>query len=314
MRSFGSWYGGQKGAVQAAVVGGVFVLVGGIVTGLFGIVNTELAKSGAQTATSPPAPAASSVGADITSTAPPAASQTGAITDPLNGATNIYKHEQLHVAGTAQNIPGGDRLDVFLQFSSYERYYAAADPNIAAPLINGHWSATIFIGEAKPIILWLVSLTPSEIDFVNSHVADQTAGFPTLPGTKLASVSFTARSATITISRPSDGGRVNYKNNDIFVRASDIRSNQQVWVVVRFQGSSTWFPQGPCTPSRIGEYECHPEFGDSSTEAGTPFQLYAEVIAARDAYNNQVYENGFDAAHPPVTPLRKSVTITVTRS
>ena len=125
----------------------------------------------------------------------PVAAPEGVITDPPAGATNVYYHEQLHVSGTAQNIPSGYHLDVFLQFAGNQRYYAAADPNIAAPLTNGHWSATIFIGEAKPIILWLVSLSPAEINFINNDVPDQTAGYPTLPGTRLASVSFTAKAS-----------------------------------------------------------------------------------------------------------------------
>ena len=121
----------------------------------------------------------------------------GTINDPPNGATNVYKHEQLRVSGTAQNIPSGYRLDVFLQFVGYQRYYAAADPNIAAPLINGHWSATIFIGDTGPINLWLVSLSPAQANLMNSpgEVAYQSAGYPTLPGTNLASVSFTANAS-----------------------------------------------------------------------------------------------------------------------
>lgn len=118
----------------------------------------------------------------------------GTITAPPNGATNVYKHEQLRVSGTAQNIPSGDRLDVFLQFVGSQRYYSAANPEIAAPLIRGHWSATIFIGDAGPIILWLVSLSPAQVNLMNSpgEVAYQSAGYPTLPGTRLASVGFTA--------------------------------------------------------------------------------------------------------------------------
>jgi hypothetical protein len=131
----------------------------------------------------------------VTSLSGAATAPEGVITDPPAGATNVYYHEQLHVSGTAQNIPSGYHLDVFLQFVGDERYYAADDPNIAAPLINGHWSATIFIGEAKPIILWLVSLSPAEVNLVNGDVPDQTAGYPTLPGTRLASVSFTANAS-----------------------------------------------------------------------------------------------------------------------
>ena len=49
---------------------------------------------------------------------------------------------------------------------------------------------------AKPIILWLVSLPPAQVNLVNSEVADQTAGYPTLPGTRLASVSLTTANAS----------------------------------------------------------------------------------------------------------------------
>jgi hypothetical protein len=107
----------------------------------------------------------------------------------------VYKHEQLRVSGTAQNIPVGYRLDVFLQFAGHMRYYAAANPDNPAPLINGHWSATIFIGEAQPIIVWLVLLSPAEMNLTNNEIAYQSAGYPTLPGTRLASVRFTANAS-----------------------------------------------------------------------------------------------------------------------
>jgi hypothetical protein len=90
------------------------------------------------------------------STPPSAAAPTGIITGPRNGATNVSSNEQLRVSGTAHNIPAGYRLDVFLQFAGHRRYYAAANPGNPAPLINGHWSATISIGQAQAIILWLV--------------------------------------------------------------------------------------------------------------------------------------------------------------
>jgi hypothetical protein len=133
-------------------------------------------------------------GAAVVTTSPVPAPE-GVITDPPAGATNVYYHEQLHVSGTAQNIPLGYHLDVFLQFVGDQRFYAAADPNIAAPLTNGRWSATIYIGEAEPITLWLVSLSPAEVKLVNTDVQDQTAGYPSLPGTRLASVSFTANAS-----------------------------------------------------------------------------------------------------------------------
>ncbi len=80
-------------------------------------------------------------------------------------------------------------------FSSSSATSATTQPPIRTsppPLSNGHWSATIFIGDAKPIIL---SLSPAQVNLVNSEVADQTAGYPTLPGTRLASASFTANAS-----------------------------------------------------------------------------------------------------------------------
>ncbi len=200
---FGRWYNTQKAGVQIAVAGGILAIVGGVVTGVFGIVDAERAKPGAQTSTSP-APALAKPASALVTSSPPATAAstppstgapTGTITGPNNGATNVYKHEQLRVSGTAQNIPAGYRLDVFLQFAGHVRYYAAANPDNPAPLINGHWSATIFIGEAQPIILWLVLLSPAEMNLTNNEIAYQSAGYPTLPGTRLASVRFTANAS-----------------------------------------------------------------------------------------------------------------------
>jgi len=41
-----------------------------------------------------------------------------------------------------------------------------------------------------------VLLAPAQVNLVNSEVADQTAGYPTLPGTRLASVSLTTANAS----------------------------------------------------------------------------------------------------------------------
>jgi hypothetical protein len=177
--------------VAAWILGGL--TIAGVVAGV--LLTHALGGSPASTPTptaSAPATVTPSPGSAASSAPPASAAASGAITDPSNGATDVYKHEQLHVSGTARNVPAGYHLDVFLQFSGYQRYYAAANPDIAAPLISGHWSATIYIGDAGSIILWLVSLSPNQVNYVNSQVADQTAGYPTLPGTRLASVSFTA--------------------------------------------------------------------------------------------------------------------------
>lgn len=197
---FRRWYNAQKVAVQVAVVGGVLAILSGVVAGVFGIIDVELAKTGSQPSVSASTPTrTTSAPATVTpssgSASPSTTVASGAFTDPSNGATNVYKHEQLHVTGTAQNIPAGYRLDVFLQFSGQQRYYAAANPNIAAPLVSGHWSATIYVGDSGSIVLWLVSLSPAQVNYVNSQVADQSAGYPTLPGTSLASVTFTAKAS-----------------------------------------------------------------------------------------------------------------------
>jgi hypothetical protein len=201
---FGRWYNAQKAGVQIAVAGGILAIVGGVAAGVFAIVDAERARPGAQTSTPAPAPAlttpasalvTSSPPAAAASTPPAAAAPTGTITGPRNGATNVDTNEQLLVSGTAHNIPAGYRLDVFLQFAGHVRYYAAANPGNPAPLINGHWSATISIGEAQPIILWLVLLSPAEMNLTNNEIAYQSAGYPTLPGTRLASVRFTANAS-----------------------------------------------------------------------------------------------------------------------
>lgn len=201
---FRHWYNAQKVGVQVAAVGGVLAIISGVVAGVFGILDIELAKPSPQPATpAPTSTGTTSASATVTSSSGSATPSTplataiasGAFTVPSSGATNVYKHEQLHVSGTAQNIPPRYRLDVFLQFSGSQRYYAAADPNIAAPLIKGHWSSTIYIGDSGSIILWLVSLSPAQVNYVNSQVTYQSAGYPALPGARLASVSFTAKAS-----------------------------------------------------------------------------------------------------------------------
>jgi hypothetical protein len=201
---FGRWYIAQKAGVQIAVAGGIVVIVGGVVVGILGTVEAGPARPGAQTSTPAPAPAlttpasalvTSSPSATAASTPPATTAPTGTITEPRNGATNVSKNEELLVSGTAQNIAAGYRLDVFLQFAGHPRYYAADNPDNPAPLINGHWSAAIFIGEAQPIILWLVVLSPADMSVTNNEIAYQSAGYPTLPGTRLASVRFTAKAS-----------------------------------------------------------------------------------------------------------------------
>jgi hypothetical protein len=126
----------------------------------------------------------------------PSAAPSGTITGPPNGASNVAAHKNLQVSGTAQGIPSGYRLDLVLQFVNSGngiRYYIAADPNTAITLHDGHWAAPIFIGAPGSIIIRLVMLPPSEIAYVNSQPAYQSGGFPALPGTVLASASYTAQ-------------------------------------------------------------------------------------------------------------------------
>ncbi|HXZ75905.1 MAG TPA: hypothetical protein VEH31_34235, partial [Streptosporangiaceae bacterium] len=80
-------------------------------------------------------------------------------------------------------------------YAGHARYHAAANPDNPAPLVNGHWSAVIFIGGAQPITLWLVVLSPADASVITNELAYQSAGYPTLPGSRLASVRFTANAS-----------------------------------------------------------------------------------------------------------------------
>jgi len=195
---FGRWYHAQNAGVQIAVAGGIVVLVGGAVAGVLAVVGAGPARPGAPVAT--PAPvlttAASAVVTSSPAPAPSAtAAPTGTITDPPNGATNVSQNELLLVSGIARNIPAGYRLDVFVQFGGHGRYYAAANPGNPAPLVNGHWSAAVRIAQARPVIVSLVVLSSAELSLINDELANQSAGYPTLPGIRLASVRFTAKAA-----------------------------------------------------------------------------------------------------------------------
>lgn len=53
---FRHWYNAQKVSVQVAVVGGILAILGGVITGLFGIIDIELVKPGGQTTVPAPAP------------------------------------------------------------------------------------------------------------------------------------------------------------------------------------------------------------------------------------------------------------------
>lgn len=138
---FGRWYNAQKVGVQVAVVGGVLAIVGGVVAGVFGIIDVELAKPSSQPATSAPtstrtisasAAATPSSESAVPSSPPAPAIASGTFTVPANGATNVYKHEQLRVSGTALGqsgqllrcrrvIPGPDVGDDLWEVAGWDR-------------------------------------------------------------------------------------------------------------------------------------------------------------------------------------------------
>jgi len=128
-----------------------------------------------------------------TATTQPGTGPSGTITVPSEGSTDVYVSEQLHASGTAQNVPQGNHLELFLQFKTQPPFYAAGNPETAITLnTSDGWSGTIYIGAAEPCTLWLVDLTSAEANLMNQEVSDESGGYPTLPGTVLAHVSFTA--------------------------------------------------------------------------------------------------------------------------
>ena len=100
------------------------------------------------------------------------------------------------MSGTAHNIPSGHRLDLFLHFErpGGSNYYAAGDPNTALSVGNGRWSGRIYIGNAEPIAILLVLLSPSEVAWVNAPEQEpqQNNGFTALPGKVLDSNRYTS--------------------------------------------------------------------------------------------------------------------------
>jgi hypothetical protein len=119
---------------------------------------------------------------------------------------------------------------------------------------------------------------------------------------------------TVKILRPFDGGTVKL-HDKIRIEASDVRSDQQVWIVVQFEGASKWFPQGPCNKVKAGLYECSSQIGDPSTLRGVLFSLSAQVVTSSSAVAYQpLYATGFEASDPPVTPVSVSATMTIRRA
>jgi hypothetical protein len=176
---------------------------GTIAAALIGAGAVFLARSGGSGASPVPSPTVSSAvtttpSQHAASPTPSSTSPSGIITSPPDGTSNVAARKNLQLSGTAQDIPSGYRLDLFLQFGNSgngTRYYIAADPKSAITLHNGNWAAPIYVGDPGSIIIRLVLLSPSEIAYVDSpsSAAYQENGFPTLPGTTLASANYTAR-------------------------------------------------------------------------------------------------------------------------
>ncbi len=83
---FGRWYNSQKAGVQAAVVSGIVVIVGGVIAGVFGIVDVELAKPGAQISASAPAPTSTTPASTpvITTSSRPASNRSPLVSIPVS--------------------------------------------------------------------------------------------------------------------------------------------------------------------------------------------------------------------------------------
>lgn len=178
---------------------GLVVMVIGILCVVFSPVSYKLGgTSGSSTlSASPTVPHSASPTPTSSSPSPasPASSLPNAtITNPPDGASNIAAHKNLQLSGTVGDIPSGYRLDLVLQFVNVDRYYIAADPRTAFTSHDGKWSAPIFVGDPGSIIIRLVMLSPSEIAYVDnpSSVPYQNGGFPALPGTALATATYTA--------------------------------------------------------------------------------------------------------------------------
>jgi hypothetical protein len=128
------------------------------------------------------------------------------------------------------------------------------------------------------------------------------------------SVTGSAPAGTVKILSPPDGGTVKL-HEEVRIEASDVRPDQQVWIVVEFAGASRWFPQGPCNKVKAGLYEFSSQIGDPSTLRGVLFSLSAQVVTSSSAVAYQpLYATGFEASHPPVTPVSVSATTTVRRA
>lgn len=114
------WYNAQKVAVQAAAIGGVLALAGGMVTGAFSIVSTELARPDGAAAASNPTPtlAASAAAPVATSSSPTATATVSQSASPQvspsssslspPSATPAVSQSPLTAAQIAQDVAGDE--------------------------------------------------------------------------------------------------------------------------------------------------------------------------------------------------------------
>jgi hypothetical protein len=77
------------------------------------------------------------------------------------------------------------------------------------------------------------------------------------PGSIATGESATGSTSAVTVKilRPLSGGTVKL-HDKVRIEASGVRPDQQVWILVAFEGDSKWFPQGPCDKISDGLYEC----------------------------------------------------------
>ena len=104
----------------------------------------------------------------------------GNITYPSNGAT-VHSKGYFNVGGTVENLPSGDRLLLFLQFTGDNKYFGG---NPYVVVRDGKWSGPklLYVGERHPIIVWLVAQGPKTIAFMNTPLGETRwgDGFPSM--------------------------------------------------------------------------------------------------------------------------------------
>lgn len=140
---FGQWYKSQKAGVQVAVVSGILVIVGGVVSGVFGIVDVELAKPGTQTSTPAPATPAGS----------PASSSSVVVISSLQSGAG-----RLVAFGTYANVQPADQIYLLATFPNHKP--VVSDPAVKADAgaSAGSWKINSLIGvlPAPPAWRWAV--------------------------------------------------------------------------------------------------------------------------------------------------------------